>query len=127
MNAKYLLYWLPMILLAVANGIFRQFILLNPLGELRAHQVSTLFLIVLCSIYVWLIFSQLAIQNARQALIVGMVWVVLTILFEFGMGALARRSLENILYDYHLLSGRIWLLFLVWLLVLPGICFIARN
>jgi hypothetical protein len=124
---KYLLYWLPMILLAVANGTLRQFILLDRFGELKAHQLSTLLLIVLCSIYVWAIFSQLSIQSTRQAFIVGIVWVALTIIFEFGMGTLANRPMENLLRDYQILSGRVWLVFLAWLLFLPAICFLAKN
>ena len=124
---KYLMYWLPMILLAVANGTLRQFILLDRFGELKAHQLSTLLLIVLCSIYVWAIFSQLSIQSTRQAFIVGIVWVALTIIFEFGMGTLANRPMENLLRDYQILSGRVWLVFLAWLLFLPAICFLAKN
>jgi hypothetical protein len=116
-----------MILLAVANGTLRQFILLDRFGELKAHQLSTLLLIVLCSIYVWAIFSQLSIQSTRQAFIVGIVWAALTIIFEFGMGTLANRPMENLLRDYQILSGRVWLVFLAWLLFLPAICFLAKN
>ena len=124
---KYLLYWLPMILLAVANGTFRQFILLDRFGELKAHQLSTLLLIVLCSVYVWAIFLRLSIQSTRQAFIVGIVWVALTMIFEFGMGMLANRPMENLLRDYQILSGHVWLIFLAWLLFLPAICFLAKT
>ena len=39
---KYVLAWLPLLLIAVANGALREGLYAGYLGELRAHQVSTL-------------------------------------------------------------------------------------
>jgi hypothetical protein len=44
----------------------------------------------------------------------------LTVAFEFFMGlVLLGRPLAQVLGDYDLLSGRVWLLFLLWLAIAP--------
>ncbi len=50
---------------------------------------------------------------------IGCLWVGLTVLFEFSLGRIVNRSWENLLQDYNLMEGRIWLLFLLCLLLLP--------
>jgi len=65
-----------MIAIAFANATVRELIFIKYLNELRAHQLSTLTLIILCTIYVAFIFPLLDVQNCKQALLIGMMWVV---------------------------------------------------
>lgn len=95
--------------------------------ELQAHQLSTINLIILCSIYVWIIFPLFRIQNSRQALLIGLIWVAMTVLFEFSLGLLVNRSWTSLLQDYKLLSGHIWLLFLFCLFLLPYLYYLLRR
>jgi hypothetical protein len=56
-----------------------------------------------------------------------MVWALLTIAFESVMGlALQHRTLAQVLCEYNVLEGRVWLLFLVWLAVAPWLFFRLR-
>jgi hypothetical protein len=127
MSYKYFLFWLPMIVLAVANGSLRQFVFLKHLSELRAYQLSTVTLTVLCAIYVGFIFAWLNIQTSRQALMIGLIWVILTIFFEFSLGRLAKKPWAVLLQDYNITTGHIWSLFLVSLFFLPYLFYSIRK
>jgi len=127
MLSKYFILWIPMIVIAFANATFRQLVFIKYTNELRAHQLSTLTLVVLCSIYVWLIFSNLHVQTSADALLAGGLWVILTVLFEFTLGFLTGRSLPYMLHDYDLSTGRIWPLFLFWLFLLPFLNYVIRK
>ena len=72
MTMKHFLLWLPMIAIAFANATIRQLIFIKYFNELRAHQLSTVTLVILCTIYVGLVFPFLNIQTIKQALLIGM-------------------------------------------------------
>src|SRR3954452_7809741 len=101
---KYFLLWLPMIVIAFINATLRQLVFIKYISELRAHQVSTITLIILCSIYIWFVFPLLDIQNFKQAVLIGLVWVVLTVLFEFSLGRLTKKSWAYLLKDYNIFA-----------------------
>lgn len=127
MTVKYFLFWLPMIVIAFANATLRELVFIKHYSEYRAHQLSTITLIVFCSVYVWFVFPLLNIQNSKQAFLIGLVWVVLTIAFEFSLGRLTNKSWEYLFRDYNLFAGRIWLLFLFCLFMLPYLFYVLRN
>lgn len=119
MNLRYFLLWLPMIVLAFANAALREMVFIKYFDDLRAHQLSTITLIILCVIYVGIVFRYLKIQNSRQALLIGFVWMLLTVIFEFSLGLIMNISWEEMIQNYHLMAGRIWMVFLIFLLFLP--------
>lgn len=127
MNTKLIIFWLPMILIAFANATLRELVFSKLYSEFRAHQLSTLTLIVLCAIYTWFIFPQLNIQQPRQAIVAGCVWVVLTVIFEFTLGRLTNKSWEYLFENYNILAGRIWLIFLLCLLFMPYLVYMIKN
>ncbi len=117
-----------MLIIAVANGVLRQATFAKVMPELRAHQLSTLICSVLIGLFVWLIIRMWPPSSGRQAVLIGVVWLLLTVAFEFFMGlVLAHRSLAQVLHDYNLLAGRVWVLFLVWLTLAPWVFFRLRN
>ncbi len=119
---KFILAWFPMIFIAIANGLFRERILTSRLTELQAHQVSTATMIVLLSIYVWILFKIWLPTSANQAIIIGLIWLVLTIVFEFLFGHyVAGHSWDRLLQDYNVLKGRVWVLVLIWISIAPFI------
>jgi len=49
-----------------------------------------------------------------------MMWMVLTFLFEFGLGRyVLGDSWGNFLHAYNLLKGRVWGLFILWVGLAP--------
>lgn len=116
-----------MIVLAFVNAGLRELVFIKHFSEFRAHQLSTLTLVVLCIIYVWLVFPLLNIQNSKQAFLIGFVWVILTVAFEFTLGRITNKSWEYLLQNYNLLTGRIWLVFLISLFILPYLFYVIKN
>lgn len=127
MTIRYFLLWLPMILLAFANAALREIVLIKHFTEFRAHQLSTITLLVLCSIYCLAVYRALRVASAGQALFAGGLWTLLTILFEFCLGRITGKSWTYLLRDYDLLAGRVWLLFLLCLLFLPFLIYSMKK
>ena len=127
MLSRYFILWIPMIVIAFANATFRQLVFIKHMNELRAHQLSTITLIVLCAVYAWIIFSFLHVQSTTDAFVAGALWVFLTVIFEFTLGLLTGRSFSYLLHDYNLMEGRIWLFFLLSLFLLPYLNYIIRT
>jgi hypothetical protein len=124
MITTYLIAWLGMVVLAVVNGAIRDFAYKTRVGDLRAHQISTLSLIILFAIYFWALTYYFPIESESQAWIIGTVWLVLTIVFEFGLGYyVSHLPLRKMLHDYNLLAGRVWIFILIWTFIGPYIFF----
>lgn len=120
----YLLYWLVLMALAIANGILREGTYGKHIPELRAHQLSTLIGATVFGVAVWLFSRRWPPESAAQALYIGLSWLAMTLCFEFLFGHyVAGHSWSRLLQDYDLLSGRVWPLLLVWVTVLPYIVF----
>ena len=117
---RYFLAWFPMLVLAVANGALRQATFAKVLPELRAHQLSTLIGALVIGAFIWFVIRVWPPASNREALIVGVMWLALTVAFEFFMGlVLAKRPLAQVLADYNVLAGRVWPFFLIWLALAP--------
>jgi hypothetical protein len=127
MITRYFLLLLPMVVLAIANGTLRQAVFTRHFSDLKAHQLSTVTLIFICTLYVAFVFPSLKIENGLQALLIGGCWVLLTVLFEFSLGRITRRSWSALLQDYNLLTGHIWPLFLLSLFLLPYIFYQLKK
>jgi hypothetical protein len=125
---RYVLAWIPMLIIAIANGALRQTTFAKVMPELRAHQLSTLIGSVLIGLFIWFLIRMWPPSSGRQAMLIGVVWLLLTVAFEFFMGlVLAHRPLAHVLQDYDLAAGRVWVLFLVWLTLAPWVFFRLRN
>jgi hypothetical protein len=114
--------WLLIAVVAVANGIFRAVVLEPALGPYRAHVASTLatgipaFLLV---IYLYVRYGPI-VHTRRELTALGVFWVVLTVVFEFGFGHyVVGHPWSRLLADYNLLAGRLWVLVLLVTLAGP--------
>ena len=124
MVAKYLIVWLLLAVVAVTNGIVRQATYGKVLSDLAAHQISTVTAIAASGITVWIVNRVWPIESSAQAWSIGICWLVLTVAFEFGFGHfVAGHSWDRLFADYNLLQGRVWSLFLIWVLILPVVIY----
>jgi len=122
MLKKYFLAWFPMVFIAIINGAMREGAYKTLLGELAAHQLSTLTGIIFTGIYIWLITRQWPLTSSSLAVKIGLMWLGMTILFEFGFGHYVMKNpWSKLLADYHIFSGRVWGLFLLWITAAPYI------
>jgi hypothetical protein len=115
----YILLWFPMLVLAIINGLIRELLLRKFVGKLRAHQLSTVTLIIFFAVYIWFIMKRFPPASGTMAILVGLVWVLMTLCFEFGFGRYRGNSWATLLEDYNLFKGRLWILIPAWVLVAP--------
>jgi len=109
-----------MVFIGILNGVLREMTYKSYVGELSAHQISTLTGVILLGLYIWLILRRWELKSGRQALLVGLMWISLTILFEFGFGHyIMHHPWDKLLHDYNILEGRLWLLVLIWVGAAP--------
>ncbi len=124
MILKYTLAWLGGPVIGILNGTIRQLCYANYLGELRAHQLSTLTGIILFGLYFWILSRYWRIKSASQAWIIGLIWLGLTILFEFIFGHFVMgNTWSRLFHDYNLLAGRVWVLVLIFITIGPYLFF----
>ena len=125
---KYTSVWLVLAVVAIANGALRQGTYGKHLPELQAHQISTVTAILATGVVVWVINRIWPIGSAAQAWAIGLIWLLATVAFEFGFGHyVAGHSWQRLLADYNVLDGRVWSLFLVWILIMPWVIFRISN
>jgi hypothetical protein len=117
---RYLLAWLPMVGIAVANGAFREGWLVPQFGERQGRQASTVLLVVLLVGYIAAVIRIWPAASSRHAAAIGGLWLVLTLAFEFSLGRfVSGLSWREMLAEYDLPSGRLWALVPLWIAVAP--------
>jgi hypothetical protein len=117
---KYAAAWLLMPIIGIINGVIRQYGYSSALGELRAHQVSTLTGIVLFGLYIWALTLLWKIRSSAEAIAIGLTWLILTVAFEFLFGHyVMKHSWSRLLHDYNIFEARLWVLVLLWVTVAP--------
>lgn len=120
MVTRYLLAWLGLPFIGIVNGLIRQTGYRDLLGDLAAHQLSTATAILLFGLYVGWLSRRWPLSSSHEAVTVGLLWLALTMAFEFLFGHYVMGNRwERLLYDYNLLAGRVWVLVLVWIAVAP--------
>lgn len=126
---KSVLAWIVLLAIMIGNGMVRVGVLQPRLGEDAARQLASLLAIVIVFAAAW-IFVRIILRTAsrRELITVGLLWLALTIAFEFSFGRLVvGASWETLLADYNVLNGRLWLFVLLSTLVAPLLCGIARE
>jgi hypothetical protein len=124
MILKYFFAWFGMMVLAIINGGFRDFVYKSHVGDLPAHQISTLILFVLFAGYFWSLTAIWPIKSAKQAWIIGGMWFLMTEAFEFGMGRfITGDSWSKLFYAYNVFAGQVWIFIPLWVLIGPYVFF----
>jgi hypothetical protein len=76
--------------------------------------------------WTWLTFGWLHAADARAAVRIGLLWLALTVAFEFLAGHFVFRTpWHRLLADYNLAAGRIWVLVPVTTAIAPWLA--ARS
>ena len=88
-----LLVWLCFIPVAILNGGLRQYVLVRWFGEVGANALSGVL--------------------QKESYRIGIVWMLLTIGFEFTFGLIGGVSFRELLSAYNPMSGNLWLLVVI--------------
>ena len=112
--------WLVIIGVETAHGILRTVLLVPVIGDFPARQVGVFTGSVLILGVAVLFIRWVRAGTNRRLLAVGLLWVVLTVLFEVGLG---RRVIglpwDRLLEDYDLTRGGVLGLGLLFMAVTP--------
>jgi hypothetical protein len=122
-----LLIWFGLLALAVANGGFRETVLIPRLGPEVGRVASTIMLCAAVFIATYLTVRWIHPLNRRDAFLIGFAWLALTLVFEFGFGRVRGKPWTELLADYNVLKGRIWVLVLVTTAMAPFLAARARG
>ena len=118
------LIWVLLLGVAVLNGTVREFLLTPRLGAHAGHVASTLILCAAIFVVALLFTKWIGPRSRGGAMLIGAVWLALTLAFELLAGHyLFGSSWERLLADYNLLRGRFWVLVLVATLFAPAWAF----
>ena len=120
MYFKYFIAWFGIVVLGLLNATIRQVIYARYVSELAAHQISTLTFAVMVGLYAWTLSVFLKLTSPGEAFGVGIMWMILTVAFEFALGRyVVGDSWSKLLADYDLSEGRVWSLFILWVGLAP--------
>ncbi len=72
---KYVLAWIPMVFIAIANGALREVWYKKHFNELQAHQLSTASGILLLGVYIWVVIRVWQPESSEHALGIGLMWL----------------------------------------------------
>lgn len=124
MVLRALLIWFGILVIAILNGGFREAFLVPPLGRGLGQAVSTIMLSLLILAVGWVTLPWIGPTTIQEAWTVGVLWVVLTLAFEFlGGHFIFGKPWPELLADYNLFAGRIWVMVLIVTLMTPIIAF----
>lgn len=119
---KSLLAWAVILCLAIANGAFREGVLMPALGKPAALVVSGLMLSGLILLIAYGLFRACRGFSVAQGFTIGCVWLCLTLAFEFSFGRwVQHKSWAELLEAYTFHDGNIWPLVLVVVLLAPAL------
>ncbi|MFW9996889.1 MAG: hypothetical protein ACFFD4_32910 [Candidatus Odinarchaeota archaeon] len=126
MNAKLLKYaiafWLVDAVFAFLNFMILMNLIYEPiLGELPAHRIGMMTRIALIFILSFFLLRMVKEYETVDLLQVGVFWLILELLLEWGGSLLMGRPVEEILVGWNLLDGHIWILVLLAYLIGPYI------
>jgi hypothetical protein len=120
--------WFVLLAAAVTNGAVRVVWIIPRTGESAGHVISTLLLCAAIAALSWVTIRWIGPDARAAALIVGLLWLVLTLAFEFGAGHyLFGTPWPALLADYDVRRGRIWPLVLVVTFLAPLLTAWARG
>src|SRR5262245_17305484 len=104
MLTRSLVAWFGLLLIAIANGALRVAWLIPRVGDYRGHVLSTIILCAGILFVTWLAIGWLRPSTSADAVVIGTIWLVLTVSFEFlGGHFLFGQPWERLIADYDVL------------------------
>ena len=124
---KALIIWAGILVLAVANGVLRESVLMPSLGSAVALVLSGILLSVLIIAVAYFSLPWLQIRRPVQFWLIGFFWLALTLVFEFSFGIWQGKSWSVLLEAYTFKGGNIWPVVLAATVLAPYIAAKLRG
>jgi len=126
--AKAVAVWLVLILAETVHGILRGIFLVPRVGEFRSSQIGVLTGSVIILVLTWLFVRWIGASRSSHLLGIGLLWLCLTLAFEFLFGHfVVGASWERLAADYNLLQGGLLPLGMIFLIFAPLIAAKLRG
>lgn len=113
--------------MAIANGIFREVFLTRNFGEAAGLVGSGVLLSCLIVFVTYLSLPWLGVLGGSQLIGIGLMWLVLTLVFEFSFGLAQGKPLSVLLEAYSFEGGNIWPLVLLVTALAPWLAAKVRG
>jgi hypothetical protein len=106
--------WIGLVIAAILNASIRNLLVTPRWGEQTGHVAGTVSFIGVIFLVTYLFLSNLESGYTQSdLLLVGLMWLALTIAFEFVFGRFVMgHPWRKLLADYNILRGRVWVLVL---------------
>lgn len=128
MNRRALVIWCAIVPFAIVNGAIRDLWIAPEVGDARAHVISTLTLCLAIVALASLTIAWIRPFGLRAIARIGLMWLVLTLAFEFLAGHFVFGTpWERLLADYNVARGRLWILVPMTTAVAPWIAARLRG
>jgi hypothetical protein len=120
--------WFVIALLAIANGVFRENILVSSLGQSIALPVSGITLSIIVFIVTYISFPIFGKNSSLTYFLIGLQWVLMTLLFEFMFGHyMIGKSWSDILQVFNIMKGNLFIIVLIVSLFSPLLVAKIKN
>ena len=113
--------WLLLLVLAIVNAGIREAFYKPKLGDNLGHAISSIIAIGYTLIITYFFVNYIKVSVTKiDLLLIGALWLTLTVVFEFGFGHYVMgHSWKYLLADYNIFKGRLWSLVLLVTFVSP--------
>ena len=105
--------WCGFVLMAVINGAVRESVITPRLGAARGGQLSAILLALIILLVTYASIRWIAPKDSSDAWRIGFCWLLLVLLFEFGLGRAQGMSWSAMLEEYKFWTGKLWVLVLL--------------
>jgi hypothetical protein len=123
-----LLVWLVLMAAEAAHGTLRTFFLAPYVGDFRARQIGAVVGSAIILALAYLFSDWINARNAAALYRIGLMWVAMTLVFEFTLGRFAfGYSWQRIFEDYDLSKGGLLLPGMVWMAFSPVMAAALRH
>ena len=119
MLLKSILVWLSIIPLAILNGGLRDTFITPLIGENFSRPISGFTLCCLIFIVSFIFVPRLGNGVKKIYIQMGILWVLLTIIFETVFGLLQGNNFNEIINAYDLTTGDLWLIVVIFIGFVP--------
>jgi len=113
-----MLIWLLIIPLAFINGAFREIFLESRIG-VYANPVSCVILCILAFLVSFIFIPRLGNGTNKIYMKMGLLWIILTVIFETVLGFLMGNTFNEIINAYNIATGNFWLLVVIFVGFIP--------
>lgn len=124
---KALLTWFLIAIAESIHGTLRERFVAPVLGDLPARQLGVLIGSVIIFTIAWATVRRINARSLAEQFRVGLLWVALTVIFEFCLGAVLGYSQERMLSDYNMAAGGFMGPGLLFMLFAPALATRVRG